>query len=231
MILVHLQWEKMPWLHVDEVSATALALDALLSAQIPFTQSHQVVAWLLQQRTAQGHWMSTYQNAQVLAAVEKYEQTHEANTPHFRAEVSLNGQPGWQGDFEGRSLTAQKASFTFAQFYAKQNRVRVDLAKTGTGTLFYKLTQTYTPASYTTPAQAGFDVSRRITDLDGKAVTSLQAGHRYEVTVTVSTAVARYFVVAEDWKSSIPIWLPKLFPRPARNRRVLLAGWSVTRTD
>ena len=57
----------------------------------------------------------------------------------------------------------------------------------------------YEPLSYETPVNAGFEISRELTALDGKPVQTVRAGERYKVTLTVKNAAARHFVVAEDF--------------------------------
>ncbi len=189
----------LPWLHLTDVSVTALVLDALLEAGQPFEQAPKAVAWLLSQLNAQGHWPSTAENAAVLSALTRYEKTLENQTPDFTARVILDETTVQQAEFRGRSQNLQTVQVPFTTVYATANQARVTLDKTGTGTLYYTLAQTYTPSAYTAPVNAGFEVSRRITDLDGTEVTRLQAGQRYYVTLTVRNAAAGHFVVAEDF--------------------------------
>lgn len=189
----------MGWLHQSDVSVTALALDALLYSHIPFEQAPQVAAWLLSQRNTQGHWNSTSENAAVLAALETYEQTVETQTPDFTAHVLVNGEEQMSALFKGRQLHEQTKHFPFAIVYAHNDEARFNFSKEGTGTLFYTLAQTYVPPAYDTPLQAGLEISRQITALDGSPVTKLKAGERYYVTLSVRSAAARHFVVAEDF--------------------------------
>ena len=189
----------MPWLHSSDVLTTALSLEALLQAKVSFVQAPQAVKWLLMQRNAQGHWNNTAENAAVLSALHTYEQTVESQVPDFTAQISLGQTPVLMAQFQGRSLEEKTAQVPFSTVYAEGNESRVKLAKTGTGILYYTFTQTYVPEKYTTPINAGFEISRRITAQDGTEVQTLQAGQRYYVTLTVSTASARHFVVLEDF--------------------------------
>ena len=190
---------SMPWLHLTDVSVTALALDALLTAKQPFEDAFKVVSWLLTQLNAQGHWNSTAENAIVLGALQRYYQTVEAQVPDFTAQTEWNGISGLTASFQGRTLEEKNQTLPFDRAYANSTEARVRLSKNGAGTLYYTLWQTYTPQAYLTPAQAGFEVSRRITTLDGVEVRRLQAGQRYYVTLTLRSAAARHFVVAEDF--------------------------------
>ncbi len=196
---VYFSAPRMPWLHGTDVSATALALEALLQSKEPFVQAPQAVAWLLSQRNAQGNWGSTADNAAVLRALTTYAQTQETQTPDFTARASVAQLPEVTAQFQGRNVTEKTVAWPFAHVYAQENTARVTVSKTGVGTLYYTLTQTYVPASYTTPVNAGFEISRRITTQDGTEVQTLQAGQRYYVTLTVNTAAPRHFVVVEDF--------------------------------
>lgn len=189
----------MPWLHLTDVSTTALTLEALLDAGQPIEQAPKAVSWLITQLNAQGHWQSTAENAAVLAALTTYEKKMENPVPDFTARVAFNGAPVKEATFRGRTLALETTQVPFSTAYASGNQARVNLAKTGTGTLYYTLAQTYTPRAYTTPLNAGFEVSRKVTTLEGNEVKQLKAGQRYYVTLTVRNASASHFVVAEDF--------------------------------
>lgn len=190
---------QMPWLHLNDVSATALSLDALLEAGQPFAQSFEVVSWLLKQLNAQGNWNSTSENAAVFRALNRYYNTLEATTPDFTAEVSWNKAEPVKHTFQGRSTNQVLQTIPFQDVYGEGTEARFKFSKTGQGTLFYSLAQEYEPKAYTKRVNAGFEVSRRITTPEGKPVTSLQAGKPYRITLTVRSAAARHFVVVEDF--------------------------------
>ncbi len=192
----------LPWLHITDVTATALSLRALAGAEVPFPADAQAVKWLLNQLNAQGHWNSTAENAAVLDALEAYANTHEAQEPHFTATVSADAKTMVNDTFNGRTFEAQTHHFPFDIIYATDSTARMKLAKTGTGTLYYQIAQTYTPQVYKTPVNAGFEVSRQITTPGGQSVSALQAGQRYQVTLTVRTPAARHFVVVEDFAAA-----------------------------
>ncbi len=191
--------EEMPWLHMGNVKTTALALDALLFAKQPFEQAFESASWLIRQLNAQGHWNNTSDNAAVFTALNTYYQAKESAEPDYSAAVKLGAKTVFEQTFKGRSADAQNGSVPFAEAYAAGAETRVTFAKNGTGTLYYTLGQVYEPLAYDTPVNAGFEVSRKLTTLDGKSVQAVQAGERYKVTLTVKNAAARHFVVAEDF--------------------------------
>lgn len=190
----------LPWMHGSDVSSTAVALDALLMAKQPFADAFKTVSWLLDQKNAQGHWNSTHENALVLQALQRYYQMQESKTPDFTAQVVWNGIAGLQAHFAGRTLEEKTETLPFTEIYVNQaEQARVLLRKEGQGTLYYTLWQTYEPKAYTRPINAGFEVTRHITTLDGEEVHEMQAGQHYQITLTLRTAAARHFVVAEDF--------------------------------
>lgn len=190
---------SLPWIHINDVTTTALALDAFLHTNQPFAQSFQTVTWLLSQLNAQGHWDSTSNNAAVFQALQRYYKTHETAEPDFTGTARVNGEEVLANLFKGRSVESHVAVVPFAQAYGNGTETYVELAKNGVGTLYYSLAQTYQPQDYEKPVQAGFSVSRQITALDDSAVKEIVAGERYHVTLTVNTPVDRHFVVVEDF--------------------------------
>lgn len=191
--------EAQPWLHMGDVKVTALALEALLRGGDYLEQPYQAVKWLTDQLGAQGHWANTSANAAVFGALNAYYTLKEATAPDFKATVSLDGKNVFSAQFQGRSLQSKRAAWPFALAYKNGPQVRARFAKTGPGTLYYTLSQTYAPQAYTEAVNAGFAVSRQITDLQGKPVTAFKAGERYKVILKAESAASRSFVVMEDF--------------------------------
>lgn len=188
-----------PWLHITNVAATAHTLQALLQAGLAPDNAYQMAAWLVSQLNAQGNWNDTYTNAAVLTALQTYYQTVEAAGPHFTATVTQGDQTRLTAVFEGRSLQEQTAQAPFDEVYAQGTEARFTFAKEGVGTLYYMLSQHYTPASYDSPVDSGFSLTRTLSTLDGKPVGEILPGERYKVTLHVKTAAARSFVAVEDY--------------------------------
>ena len=190
---------KQPWLHVSDVKLTALSMEALLKSGVRFDQAYQAVKWLTDQLTAQGHWTNTNTNAAVFSALNAYYQIKESAEPDFKAQIFFDKTNKMNTSFKGRSLESQNASWSFDEIYAAQDQVRVKVSKSGQGTLFYTISQTYAPQSYTQAVNAGFALRREITDLKGNPVRHFTAGERYKVTLQVKSADAHSFVVLEDF--------------------------------
>ncbi len=191
--------EKQVWIHASAVKATARALEALLQAGDYVPNPYQAVRWLVEQLTAQGHWKNTVDNAAVLSALNTYYHIKEAQEPHFKAEVSVGKKIHVSQRFEGRSMQSKQEVWPFEQVYAGQEQSRVEVSKTGSGMLYYTLAQQYAPLAYTESVNAGFAVSRKITDLQGNPVKVLRSGERYQVTLKTITSSDYSFVVLEDF--------------------------------
>lgn len=188
-----------PWLHMGDVKVTALVLEALLRSGQELPQPYQVVRWLTEQLLPQGYWINTNTNAAVFSALNTYYRLKETQTPDFTATAQLNGRPAFSARFEGRSLQTQEKQWSFAQVYAGGEQARLQLEKSGPGTLYYTLAQSYAPEKYDRAINAGFAVSRQITDLKGNPVTGFHANQRYKVTLKTITSAAYSFVVLEDF--------------------------------
>ncbi|MBQ3667368.1 MAG: Ig-like domain-containing protein [Elusimicrobiaceae bacterium] len=189
----------MPWLHSNNVNATAHTLSALVSAKLPLDNDFQLAKWLLSQVNAQGYWHDTNTSAAVLRALQDYYAAHEAQTPNFTATVKQGGETLLSSSFQGRSLQEETVSVPFAKIYQNGKEAMLDFTKEGTGTLYYNLAQYYTPGAYTSPVDAGFKITRTISTLEGKSATEIVTGERYKVTLHIQNAATRSFVVAQDF--------------------------------
>ncbi len=190
---------QQPWLHMDDVKVTALSMEALLVVGDYLPQPYQAVMWLTEQLGGNGYWSNTSSNAAVLSALNAYYQLKESSEPDFTASVSLDGKEVLSAPFKGRTLETANGQWPFEQVYKTSSQARVRLLKTGTGTLYYTLWQRYAPAAYAAPVNAGYEVSRQITDLQGNPVTEFRAGSRYKVTLQVRSSASGRFVVLEDF--------------------------------
>ena len=191
--------EAQPWLHMTDVKVTALALEALLVVGDYLPQPYRAVQWLTDQLGKEGYWINTSANAAVFGALNAYYKLKESVEPDFTASVSLDGKNVLTQSFKGRTLQTVRGVWPFAQVYQHANQARVRFVKAGAGTLYYTLWQTYAPMAYSDSVNAGFEVSRSITDLQGKAVTEFKAGQRYKVTLKTRSTASRSFVVLEDF--------------------------------
>ena len=196
---VYVEEPLLPWVHADGVSATAVALDALLFEQNGFDYAFQMASWLLKQMDAKGHWSDTHTNALVVKTLDHYYREAESREPDFEAFITQGYKELLLHRFKGRSLDNTKVIFPFKQIYAQSQQAKLTFIKHGPGTLYYTLAQTYVPKMFNTPVDSGFSITRELTTLDGQPVKDLQAGDRYKVKLKVKTTAARHFVVLEDF--------------------------------
>ena len=181
------------------MSATALTLSALLNERPIFDSAYEMAAWLLAQVNADGSWSNTRDNALMVQTLGAYYMLTESASPKFEAFVTQGYQQLLSAQFEGRSLDNKTVSIPFDKIYKEKAETGITFIKHGTGTLFYTLSQTYTPRLFSKGANGGFLIKRIIRTLDGQPVTELHAGERYQVVLQISTTVSRSFVVAEDF--------------------------------
>lgn len=186
------------YLHVDDIAATALALDALVFAG-QAEKGNLMASWLVKQANAQGYFGNTFVSAHVLRALSDYETREQPKNAYFTAQVLASDKVLWTNDFTQTADVSASRTWPFEQFYGTSDDMRLTLAKKGTGTLFYTLSQTYTPKAFEKPINAGLQITRTLMAQDGTPVTSLKAGERYRVHLTVTTPAPRWFVAVEDF--------------------------------
>ncbi|MDD5628129.1 MAG: MG2 domain-containing protein [Elusimicrobia bacterium] len=206
---------RMPWVHGSTVKATAVSLQALLEAQGGFAGDEKAVYWLVGERKARGRWRNTQENAASLRALQDFYRRYEKEAPAFTAELSLEGGATsgsessrqasgsalpvgaslWSEKFLGRSLLARGKDFKPEAVFGAGDKARLRFSKTGTGRLYYTLSETYAPAGFDQAASEGFEIEKSVTPLYGK---TLKAGGRAVVTITVRTRQDRTFVAVED---------------------------------
>ena len=189
----------LPYLHLDKVGVTALVLESLLQYNQQFDEAPQMVAWLLGQLNAQGHWKNTSTNSLVLRSLLLYYQKQESQEPHFEGAITQGKQALLSHSFQGHSMKEETTHLPFSTVYGSQPQVQLDITKNGDGTLYYKVGQTYTPASYKRSVASGLNVTRLLTTLDDRPIQQILAGERYKVTLSVTTAASRSFVALEDF--------------------------------
>lgn len=197
---LHFTQENIPtWLPINDEKVTALCLQALLKTGDYLSQPYQVVRWLLTQVNAQGHWQNTHSNAAVFSALYAYYMSEETVKSDFEAVVSFDKKEVAKKHFKGYSLQSYTFQWPMEEFYDTEDETRVRLNKTGKGILYYSLAQNYVPKSYDEAVNAGFTVSRTLTDLQGNPMNQLKEGQRYKVVLKIESAMPRSFVVLEDF--------------------------------
>ncbi|GAB5521478.1 MAG: alpha-2-macroglobulin family protein [Rhodothermales bacterium] len=200
------------WIFASDTRSTAFGLSALLDYAGGTDQrvlAQRMVRYLIDTRQG-GHWTSTQENAAVLDALRLYFERYEEAEPNFAAEVQLAGQSVLQEAFQGRSLDVARAEVDLDDLPSSAGPLPIAINREGTGVLYYSLAlNTYS----TGPVEAetrGLTVARSIRKLDaagmpgnppltpvGETLT-IQAGDLLQVTVRLTTPVARSYVVVDD---------------------------------
>ncbi|MEM1096694.1 MAG: hypothetical protein AAGJ10_19010, partial [Bacteroidota bacterium] len=200
------------WIFASDTRSTAFGLSALLDYAGGTDQrvlAQRMVRYLIGTRQG-GHWASTQENAAVLDALRIYFERYETDDPNLVAEVQLAGQSILQEAFQGRSLDVARAEVALDDISPQNQAVPLTINREGTGPLYYSLTlDTYTTAPVEARS-AGLTVARTLRRLDERgepenppltdagATLTLEAGDLVQVTVRLTTPVARSYVVVDD---------------------------------
>lgn len=185
------------WIYSSNARATALALEALLSQNAPFPQAYKAVEYLNASAGADGAWGNTLTNAAVIRAFNAYYLKNEVQEPDFKAFLKEGGKNIFEASFKGRKQDFASFEKSFKDFFNSSEEVALTAGKEGKGNLYYSLGLSYYPKELNEPVSAGFKVEKEIKPLGG--VSSLRAGERAEVTITVSAEQDRRFVVLQDY--------------------------------
>jgi len=192
---LHFEGEKMPWLHSSDVTSTALATEALITANGGFPGDERALRWLSQERKDKNRWRTTYENALALRAFTAYYKHYESAPAQFDAFVQSASSVLWSEHFKGRALASVRRAFAGSLLLGPDGKGSVTFRREGKGRLYYVMRMSYRPVLMREPVSRGFSVSRKVKPLRGNKLT---AGTRAVVTLTVRTAQDRTFVLLED---------------------------------
>ena len=185
------------WFYTSDIRATALALEALLSANAPFPQAYKAIAYLNSSLSKDGGFGNTLNNAAAIRAYDMYYRKNESEEPDFKAFLKRNDKNIFDASFKGRKQESSVFEESFKDFFKDSREAALSVGKEGRGNLYYSLGLSYYPQSLKTAVSAGFRVSKEIKPLGGKK--TLKAGERAEVIITLSTDQDRTFVALQDY--------------------------------
>lgn len=173
----------------DDTQAIAKTQDSIVIS---------MVRWL-SEKAKGGRWRSTQENLFVFWALGTYSKLYEAEVPNFTANVDMGAGRSYTSSFTGRSLKVNKKELPFTLF-RPQEMVDMNIKKTGTGMLFYKLQMNYAPKGVLPPLNEGIGVVKSYYTLDGKPVVNgaFNLGEIYRVKVELTTTHDRSYVVMES---------------------------------
>jgi len=190
---------------VSSTKTTALALEALLREAPEHALVPKLARGLLAARE-RGRWATTQENLVVLAALRRYFDVYEKETPSYTGKLWFGGAAYAEQAFIGRSSARGVAQVDWSALPAGSGH-DLALAKTGPGRMYYRIGITYAPKQRDLPAlDAGFVVRRAYTAIDDPAdVTKLadgrwkvRLGARVLVTVEALTTTKRHAVALVD---------------------------------
>ncbi len=186
------------WFYYDDVISTAVVLQALIEANVPFKDSYKVINWLIQERKGE-NWLFTHENAMVFWAFSSYLEKYEKEKPDFRAVAAVENKEIINTFFRNRTDNSVSGEYYINS--SIKNSINIELHKQGTGTLYYFLKYKYLLKKYPLTRNSGFSISKSYYDYEtGKPVEkgSFIRGNRYIVKIELITPLERNFVVLDD---------------------------------
>ncbi|MBW2736902.1 MAG: hypothetical protein JRH20_31350, partial [Deltaproteobacteria bacterium] len=122
-----------PFFH-SSTRSSAMLLTALLATRPEHPLVEKLVAGLIEARK-NGRWRNTQETVYALYALHRYYSEREKDVPDFVAKVVLGAKLLLEKRFEGRSLTAYRATTPMTSLLGK--RGLLGFIKGGTGRLYY----------------------------------------------------------------------------------------------
>jgi uncharacterized protein YfaS (alpha-2-macroglobulin family) len=186
----------------SNIRTTAIVLGSIVRNSDDKTHVNGMVRWLMQARK-NGRWGNTQENAWAMASLVDYYRKYEAETPDFRANVTLGNRQIATGDFRGRSTEVKTSDIptqTLLQTAPAGQRVDLTFNREGTGTLFYMTRLRYAvDRLFQEGLNQGFLIERQYTSRGtDKPVTSYKAGDLVTVTLSIRTTKERRWVAVTD---------------------------------
>ncbi|HOJ28451.1 MAG TPA: alpha-2-macroglobulin family protein [Spirochaetota bacterium] len=184
------------YFYYDTVLSTALILQALLEANIPFNNDYKIVQYLLKQRKGYA-WLNTHQNAVVWWALNSYLVRYEKDKPDYSLQVLVDTK-------ELLNAIVNESNVHFAKQYIVTSEdsgvKKFSFIKNGKGACYFTMQYQYIPVyEAMTSKNMGFEVSKLFKDIKTKeTVKTFKKGSEYIVEITVYTPKDRGITVLED---------------------------------
>lgn len=184
------------YFYYDSVIATAIILQALLEAGVPFNNDFKVVQYLLRQRKNYA-WLNTHQNAFVWWALNSYLTKYEKETPDYTLQVLVDAKELLNETVNNRNISFVRNYFLSPYDTGVRNIV---FNKNGQGNCYYTIRYNYVPVyEAMTSKNMGFAITKTFRDVKTKEeVTTFKKGSEYSVAIEVYTPKDRGITVLED---------------------------------
>jgi alpha-2-macroglobulin len=186
--------------------ATALAVQAILAVNPTDELAPKAVLWLMQHRSAGGHWASTQETTQATIALARYVAARHELAANFAYSTTFNGATLGSGKFDPTNLsdvtalTAQVEDMLINQ----PNLLQISRDQ-GSGPLYYNATLSYfVPSAGISAYDNGLSISRSYLPADGAAkdqpavITATTAGSLIHVRLLLNVPQDSYYVTIED---------------------------------
>lgn len=156
-----IHWKGVSRWDGGDIEATALALQALLKNNPSDERAHDIVRWLMDQRTGY-YWMSTRGTAMSIYALSEFVTMTKELSPDFEAVVSLNGRVIDKVWFGPDSIVNPQKEITIRGSLLRTGHNKLLITKSGQGALYYStnLTQCVAKKSLAPLRAAGVSIER-----------------------------------------------------------------------
>jgi uncharacterized protein YfaS (alpha-2-macroglobulin family) len=183
------------WIYASNNRTTALILQSLCEVGHENPILASVARWIVEERKS-GNWSTTQENFYVFYALSTFYRKYEKIEPDFKLEVSIAGKRLLEQSFTGRDRMARAAESLSELEPGSTVPLKIEMK--GGGKLYYQTRMTYAPRKEQKSRDEGFSVVKSVTDLDGKALDSIQAGALAVVTLEVILPQESLYVIADD---------------------------------
>jgi uncharacterized protein YfaS (alpha-2-macroglobulin family) len=176
---------------------TALVLQAMLRINPENVLTPKIVRGMLSTRE-NGHWDTTQSTtASIFALVDYLKYTKELDGD-FSATLSIQGSEIGKAIFDASTILSKKELSVSEKTFENGQFNTVDIAKEGTGRLYYDLLLSYFwKTREIHPAEEGISVTREVVPVSGSPLRPTVGG-TYKVQLTITVPEERHFVAVES---------------------------------
>jgi uncharacterized protein YfaS (alpha-2-macroglobulin family) len=186
------------WIYHSNVRTTALVMQALTETQPENPIIPKVARWLVDQQKI-GCWRTTQENLYVVDALITYYRKYENEEPNFHARVLLEGGKLLESFFKGRDLKTTSGKIAISELFPGTS-YHWEFAKDGPGRLYRTMRMNYYPRGESKVKEEGLSITKEFIDPNNRdnPLGTMKAGSIAKITITISSAQDRHFVVIDD---------------------------------
>ncbi|MBP9773537.1 MAG: Ig-like domain-containing protein [Candidatus Peribacteraceae bacterium] len=180
-----------------DTRTTSQVLQAMVRIDPTNVLAPRIVRYLLSVRN-QYHWDTTQSTTTSLLALMEYLNMTKELDGKFTATVDISGQNLLKKDFGKTNILERVEAVKSITELARGKEVDLNLAKQGTGKMYYDAVLSYFYTNKDLPAaDEGISISRTMEPIAGSAKT-VSVGNTYKVRLTITVPEDRQYVAVES---------------------------------